>query len=82
MNKLNNAEVGLELCRGLLENGGQRTAASALKGIEVHNVAAAHLALGMLRGITVYGTHAGHAKAFAIKALEDAVASPEPYGDA
>lgn len=82
MNKLHNAEVSLELCRAVLAQRGQNSASMSLRGMELHNVDAARLALGILRQTTVYGTIAGQAKAQAVQALEDAITSPFAYGDA
>lgn len=80
--KLQNAEQSIELCRSLLAQQGQRTASMSLRGMELHNIEAAHLALALLQATPVYGKIAGQAKEMAIQTLLDAIKSPAPYGDA
>jgi hypothetical protein len=82
MNHLHNAEVSLELCRATLAQTGEAGASENLCGLELHNVEAARLALGILRGTRVTGKAAELAKSFTLSALEAAIQSSEPYGDA
>lgn len=82
MNKLNNAEVSLELCRTILAQQGQNSAYTALRGVELHTTAAASMALGILRSTQVYGAQSVQAKEQAIQALELATEMSTPHGDA
>jgi len=82
MNKLNNAEVALDLCRAVFLQHRQEIAADALRGVELFDVNAARLALGLLRGTAVRGKVANDAKQFAINALEEALRGPISFGDA
>jgi len=82
MNKLQNAEQSIELCRSLLAQLGQHEASMSLRGTELHNVNAARMALVLIQSTKVYGKIAGQAKEQAIQVLMDAIDSPAPYGDA
>ena len=82
MNMLHNAEMSLELCRSILAQHGQQPASMALRGLELHNVSSARMALALVESTLVHGVDALHAKAAAVQALTQAIHSPDPYGRA
>lgn len=73
-----NASASVEACRAVLIQMQQPRAALALRGLEVMDVATARMALGILRGIPVYGAIAGAAKQEAISVLEQATSDNLP----
>jgi len=77
MNRLSNAVNSLEACRAVLSQIGEHDAAQALRGIEIHNVSDALMAIYALQDIELESNEANAARADAVSTLK--LVAEKPY---